>query len=102
MSQSVASQALTARRVTLLARLTLAGIALYIVLDIVAQLLPPHYNPITQAESDLAVGPYGAVMTVNFLLRGLLSFALLAALVAATAPQARSPIGYALLGVWSA
>jgi len=29
------------------------GIALYVVLDVIAQILPPHYNPISQAESDL-------------------------------------------------
>lgn len=89
-------------RAVLLARLTLVGIALYVVLDIVAQLLPPHYSPISQAESNLAVGPYGAVMTVNFLLRGALSFALLAALVAITTPGARSALGYVCFGVWSA
>ena len=38
---------------------TIIGIVLYLVLDIIAQLLPPHYSFITQAESDLAVGPYG-------------------------------------------
>lgn len=47
-----------------------ALIVLYIVLDAIAQSLPPHYSPISQAESLLAVGPYGYVMTVNFLNRG--------------------------------
>jgi len=49
------------------------GIVLYLILDVVAQLLPPHYSPITQAESDLAVGKYGFIMTINFLNRGVLS-----------------------------
>jgi hypothetical membrane protein len=52
-------------------------VVLYLVLDVIAQLLPPHYSPVTQAESDLAVGPYGAVMTVNFVVRGLLTLAFL-------------------------
>ena len=39
----------------------------------VAQLLPPHYSPISQAESDLAVGKFGFIMTINFLNRGVLS-----------------------------
>ena len=47
-----------------------ALIILYIVLDAIAQSLPPHYSPISQAESLLAVGPYGYVMTINFLNRG--------------------------------
>ena len=45
-------------------------IVLYIVLDAIAQALPPHYSPISQAESLLAVGPYGYIMTINFLNRG--------------------------------
>ena len=48
-------------------------IILYLVLDAIAQVLPPHYSPISQAESLLAVGPYGYIMTVNFLNRGVLS-----------------------------
>jgi len=58
----------------------MAGVALYVILDAVAQLLPPHYSPIRDAESDLAVGPYGYIMTINFLNRGLLSIVFLYAL----------------------
>ena len=50
-----------------------ALIILYMVLDVFAQVLPPHYSPISQAESLLAVGPYGYIMTVNFLIRGVFS-----------------------------
>jgi hypothetical protein len=50
-----------------------ALIILYIVLVAIAQVLPPHYSPISQAESLLAVGPYGFIMTVNFLNRGVFS-----------------------------
>jgi uncharacterized protein DUF998 len=57
-----------------------AGVVLYVLLDAVAQLLPPHYSPIRDAESDLAVGPYGYVMAINFLNRGLLSVVFLYAL----------------------
>ena len=48
-------------------------IVLYVALDALAQLLPPHYSPISQAESLLAVGPYGYVMTINFVNRGVFS-----------------------------
>jgi hypothetical membrane protein len=61
--------------------MVVAGIALYVILDVVAQLLPPHYSAITQAESDLAVGPYGWVMTLNFVNRGVLSLVFLYAMV---------------------
>ena len=49
------------------------GIGVYVLLDIVLQLLPPHYSPIRQAESDMGVGPYGWLMDLNFLLRGAVS-----------------------------
>jgi Protein of unknown function (DUF998) len=56
-------------------------IILYVVLDTIAQVLPPHYSPLSQAESLLAVGPYGYIMTVNFLNRGVFSLLFLYALV---------------------
>jgi len=82
----------------------MAGIVLYAILDAVAQLLPPHYSPITQSESDLAVGPYGLVMTLNFVVRGLVSLVFLFALVRTVRSEVggwrpfRS--GIAFLGVW--
>jgi hypothetical membrane protein len=85
-----------------LARVTTAGIVLYVVLDVIAQALPPHYSPIRQPESDLAVGPYGWIMAVNFIVRGLLSAALLTALWKVLAPSRHVYLGLALLGVWTA
>lgn len=82
--------------------LAVVGIVLYAALDIVAQLLPPHYNPISQAESDLAVGPYGYVMTINFVVRGLLTFAFLAGLVGATRLGKNARLGVVLLAIWGA
>lgn len=80
--------------------LVFSGIALYIVLDVVAQALPPHYSPISQAESLLAVGPYGYVMTVNFVVRGALSLLLVAAYARAIPRASQSRAGLILLGVW--
>ena len=83
-----------------LGRLVILGIILYVGLDVVAQVLPPHYSPLHQAESDLAVGPYGLIMQFNFLVRGGLSLALVLAL-RDLLPAGRSRIGVVLLGVWS-
>ena len=88
------------RSATWLGALVIAGIVVYVALDILAQLLPPHYNPISQAESDLGVGPYGWIMSLNFVIRGLLALALVAGLWRALAPAARSGLGVALLLVW--
>lgn len=81
--------------------LSVVLIGVYIVLDIVAQLLPPHYSPISQAESDLAVGPYGYIMTVNFVVRGLLSGAFIVGLGLSTNVTRRSRAGTACLWVWA-
>ena len=47
------------QRAILAFTITIVGIVVYALLNVIAQLLPPHYSPITQAISDLAVGPYG-------------------------------------------
>lgn len=45
----------------------MAGIVLYVLVDVVLQFLPPHYSVISDAESNLAVGPFGWIMNLNFL-----------------------------------
>ncbi len=81
---------------------TLVGVAAYVALDIVAQLLPPHYSPISQAESDLGVGPYGWVMDLNFVVRGVLSLALVFGLYRAWPSRPTLPkVSLALLGAWA-
>jgi hypothetical membrane protein len=85
--------------------LTVAAlVVLYAVLDVVAQSLPPHYSPISQAESDLAVGPYGYVMTINFVVRGLLSLLFLGALARALRASGSRwtdlGAGFALTAAW--
>lgn len=84
-----------------LATLVTGGICLYILLDVIAQLLPPHYNPVSQPESFLAVGLYGWLMSINFVLRGIISFALLWGVWQHVAPPARSRSGLILTGVWA-
>ncbi|HEU4784783.1 MAG TPA: DUF998 domain-containing protein [Ktedonobacterales bacterium] len=89
------------RKAQMLGALTIAGIVIYLALDVVAQLLPPHYSPVRQPESDLAVGPYGYVMTINFVVRGCLSLALVAGLMWGVAARARSTVGIVLIGIWA-
>ena len=94
-----------ARRSRALFVVALAGVILYVILDGVAQSLPPYYSPLSQAESDLAVGPFGYIMTVNFINRGVFSLCFLFAL-ALTANSAdvmgpRFRRGGYLFSVWS-
>jgi Protein of unknown function (DUF998) len=79
-------------------------------LDVVAQALPPHYDPISSPESDLAVGPYGLIMTVNFVNRGVLSLLFLYALWSVYEQRKESPAGtlvrppragFISFGIWS-
>lgn len=85
--------------------IAIVGVILYVVLDAVAQSLPPHYSPIRDAESDLAVGPYGYIMAINFLIRGILSLAFIFAFVKTIdltgARRASFRTGYILMGVWA-
>lgn len=80
------------------------------ILDAIVQSLPPHYSPISQAESDLAVGPYGYLMVVNFINRGVLSGIFIYALartfratigVGAPFSSGRFVAGTRLLWVWA-
>ena len=59
----------------------IAGIMLSVLLEVSVQLLPPHYNPLSQPESDLAVGPYGFLMALNFVVRGIVYLTFLVAFI---------------------
>lgn len=84
----------------------IAGVILYLILDAIAQSLPPHYSPIRQAESDLAVGPYGYIMTINFLNRGILSLVFLYTFMRTVeqtgGQRSKFRTGHYLLFIWAA
>jgi len=85
--------------------ITILCIILYVALDAIAQSLPPHYSPISQAESDLAIGNFGFIMTFNFLNRGFLSFTFIFAFLRTLdrfhIPRSQFRSSTALLGIWS-
>ncbi len=81
-------------------KLVIIAIVLYVAIDILVQFLPPHYNPISQAESDLGVGPYGWLMNINFLIRGALSLAFVYALYRSWPSEKRPKAGLALIAAW--
>ena len=55
------------------ANLALAGILLYVVIDVVLAFLRPDYSLLKNYESDYTRGKFCWLMDVNFVLRGLLS-----------------------------
>jgi hypothetical membrane protein len=75
------------------------GVVVYVVVDIVLQLLPPHYSALSQAESDLAVGPFGWIMSINFFGRGITSAALIIAIYTSAPRNRLRTFGSVLLGV---
>lgn len=72
-------------------------VVVYVAIDVVLQFLPPHYSVLSDAESDLAVGPFGWAMQVNFAARAVMSGCVVVA-VALTPPASSSRrVGSALL-----
>ena len=102
---SIPDDSMQAKRARYLFAGAIAGIILYVILDAVAQSLPPNYSPISQAESDLAVGPYGYIMTLNFINRGVLSLCFLFGIVltvySTDRANARLRRGAYAFAVWS-
>lgn len=58
----------------------MAGVGVYVFVDVVLQFLPPHYSVISDAESNLAVGPFGWIMNLNFLGRAVTTGCAIAAI----------------------
>ena len=89
------------QRAILAFTITIVGIVVYVVLNVIAQLLPPHYSPVTQAISDLAVGPYGWLMAVLFLLFSVQSLAFLLGYIWGISKESRSRVGLIFLTIWA-
>jgi len=66
----------------------MVGVVAYVLVDVVLQFLPPHYSPVSDAESNLAVGPYGWIMNLNFLGRAVLTVCVAVA-IGLTGPASR-------------
>src|ERR1700677_1002144 len=84
-----------------LAQLTLAGVAVYVAIDVLLAFLRPGYSLIYNAESDYGRGPWFWVMDANFLLRCALSLAIAGALSQVLRPDGRARGGLALLVTWA-
>jgi hypothetical membrane protein len=88
-------------RARLLARLTLAGVAVYVAIDVLLAFLRPQYSLLYNAESDYGRGPWFWVMDINFLLRCALSLAIAGALYQVSRLDGRTRAGLALLVTWA-
>ena len=84
-----------------LAWFALAGVIVYVGIDVLLRFLRPQYSLVYNAESDYGRGPWYWVMDLNFLLRCTFSLAIAGALVRVTRRDARPRGGLALLMVWA-
>jgi len=84
-----------------LARLALAGVAVYVAIDVLLAFLRPAYSLLYNAESDYGRGPWYWVMDINFLLRCALSLAIAVALYQVARLDGRVRYGLALLVAWA-
>jgi hypothetical membrane protein len=82
-----------------LAWFALAGVVLYVGIDVLLAFLRPRYSLLYNAESDYGRGPWSWLMDLNFLLRCALSLALAGALAQAFPGRVRGGLG--LLVTWA-
>jgi hypothetical protein len=84
--------------------LSIILIGLYIVIELAVQLLPPHYSPISQPESLLTIGPYGYLMTINFVIRAIFSLLIVLVLVKGVTSESMPKFRGSLIlfGIWGA
>jgi hypothetical membrane protein len=81
---------------------TVAGIIVYVAIDVLLRFLRPGYSLLYNAESDYGRGPWYWVMDLNFLLRGACSFAVVVALRRAARLDDSGGGGLILIAIWAA
>jgi hypothetical membrane protein len=84
-------------RTSTLGWLAVAGVIVYVGIDVLLRFLRPDYSLLYNAESDYGRGPWYWVMDLNFLLRG----ALVVALHKAARLDDRGRGGLVLLAIWA-
>ena len=82
-----------------LATAATAGVAVYVLVDVTLQFMPPHYSVISDAESNLAVGQFGWIMNLNFLGRTVTTFCAVAAINRVGWPSSLRRTGTVLMSV---
>jgi len=79
----------------------LAGVVVYVAIDVLLRFLRPGYSLIYNAESDYGRGPWFWVMDLNFLLRCALSVAVVASLYRAVRVGGPFRAGLVFLAIWA-
>lgn len=101
MTAASSTESYAVPRARTLARLALAGVVLYVAVDVLLAFLRPGYSLIYNAESDYGRGPWSWVMDLNFLLRCALSLVIVGALYRVVRLDGRMRAGLSLLVGWA-
>jgi hypothetical membrane protein len=88
-------------RTSTLGWLAVAGVIVYVAIDVLLRFLRPDYSLLYNAESDYGRGPWYWVMDLNFLLRGALSVAIVVAVRRAVRLDDRGRAGLILIAIWA-
>lgn len=84
------------------AQAALAGIAVYVAIDVALVFLRPEFSVLHNAESDYgSSGHYAWLMDLNFVLRCALTLAAIRALALGAGMEGRRRVGLGLLAVWA-
>lgn len=82
-----------------LARGSFFCILIFVVLVIALHVLRPQMNPLSHTISEYALGPFGFLMTIAFIARGLAELFLVTGLILGTMRSSQSWTGLALLAL---
>ena len=74
-------------------------IVTYVAVDVILQFLPPHYSVVSDAESDLAVAPFGWMMQINFASRAVMSGCVVVAISLSRGRTGLRTVGSALITI---
>lgn len=84
------------------ADVAIAGVVVYVAIDVALVFLRPHFSVLHNAESDYGShGPYDWLMDLNFLLRCALSLAAVRALALGVPRSPRLRLALGLLSAWA-
>ena len=83
-----------------LSLLTIAGVVVWVVLVVLAQLLTPEQSALSMGMSGLATGRHGWLMKLAYLIRGVTATTFVAAVAASAHPSWPLFVGLVLIAVW--
>jgi hypothetical membrane protein len=89
-------------RSRLWAEAAIAGVVVYVAIDVALVFLRPHFSVLHNAESDYgSKGPYDWLMDLDFVLRCVLSLAAVRALALSVPMGTRMRVAVGLISVWA-